>query len=220
LRDALGLEIPPVAIAFLDAVPAGIKRIDAAAPAGCAFWRLARDRVFYTESADHVGCPIGVLTMGLAAEPDVQREAAELVTEMEALGYLQPGEATALPSVRTGPAAIVYGPLDGFPLEPDVVLVTSTAEQAMLLAEAAGAVELNGAALRLHGRPACAAIPRALESTRLEASLGCAGMRTFTAVDPGMLLSVVPAAVLDGLDERLATIASANAAMRSHYATS
>ena len=161
---------------------------------------------------------IGVLTMGLEAGPDVMREAGELVTEMEALGYLQPGEATALPSVRPAPAAIAYGPLDGFPLDPQVVLVTSTPEQAMVLAEAAGAVELNGPALRLHGRPACAAIPRALESARLEVSLGCAGMRTFTAVEPGMLLSVLPAPMLPGLVERLATAASANESMRAHYA--
>jgi uncharacterized protein (DUF169 family) len=218
LRDALKLEIPPVAVAFLDAAPDGIDRIDTSVSAGCAFWRVAREHVFYTEATDHTGCAIGVLTMGLEAGPDVMREAGELVTEMEGLGYLQPGEATALPSVRPAPAAIAYGPLDRFPLEPHVVLVTSTPEQAMVLAEAAGAVELNGPALRLHGRPACAAIPRALESARLEVSLGCAGMRTFTAVEPGMLLSVLPAPMLSGLVERLATAASANESMRAHYA--
>jgi uncharacterized protein (DUF169 family) len=218
LRDALSLEVPPVAVAFLDAAPAGIDRIDAVVPAGCAFWRMARERVFYTEAADHTGCAIGVLTMGIEAGPAVQQEAAELVTHMEAIGYLQPGEATALPSVRTGPAAIAYGPLDRFPLEPQVVLVTSTPEQAMLLAEAAGVVDLNGPTLRLHGRPACAAIPRALESARLEVSLGCAGMRTFTAIEPGMLLSVLPGTALVGLAERLTTIASANESMQAHYA--
>jgi len=218
LRAALNLEIPPVAVAFLDAPPSTIERVDERVPAGCAFWRLAREQVFYTEPDDHTGCPIGVLTMGLAAGPDVQREASELVTEMEAIGYLQPGEATALPSVRNAPAAIAYGPLERFPLEPDVVLVTSTPEQAMLLAEAAQAVHLNGPALHLHGRPACAAIPRALASTRLEVSLGCAGMRTFTAVEPGLLLSVRPGPALAGLPERLAAVASANDSMRAHYA--
>ena len=218
LRDALHLEIPPVAVAFLEAAPEGIDRIDAAVPAGCAFWRLARERVFYTEAADHTGCAIGVLTMGLEAGPDLQREAGELVTEMEALGYLQPGEATALPSVRSSPTAIAYGPLDRFPLDPQIVLVTSTPEQAMVLAEAAGAVALNGQPLRLHGRPACAAIPRAIESTRLEVSLGCAGMRTFTAVEPGMLVSILPGPALSGLAERLMAVASANESMRAHYA--
>jgi uncharacterized protein (DUF169 family) len=148
----------------------------------------------------------------------VQDKAGELVTLMESIAYLQPGEAAALPSVRPAPAVIAYGPLDRFPLEPDVVLVTSTPEQAMWLAEASGAVRLNEPALHLHGRPACAAIPRALESTRLELSLGCAGMRTFTAVEPGMLLSVLPAPALAGLGERLQSAAAANQSMRAHYA--
>ena len=218
LRDTLELELPPVAVAFLDVEPDGIDRVDATMPAGCGYWRLARDRVFYTLAGDHGGCPIGVLTMGLEATPDVQQQAGELVAQMESIGYLQPGEAGSLPSVRPGHAAIAYGPLERFPLEPDVVLVTSTPEQAMWLAEAAGAVQLDGAALHLHGRPACAAIPRALESTRLELSLGCAGMRTFTAVEPGMLLSVLPAPALSGLAERLRSVAAANEAMRAHYA--
>jgi uncharacterized protein (DUF169 family) len=218
LREALELELAPVAIAFLDTAPEGVERVDTAMPAGCGFWRLARDRVFYTEPADHAGCPIGVLTMGLEAEPDIQERAGELVALMESIAYLQPGEAASLPSVRPGPAVIAYGPLERFPLEPDVVLVTSTPEQAMWLAEAAGAVQLNEPALHLHGRPACAAIPRALESTRLELSLGCAGMRTFTAVEPGMLLSVLPAPALAGLGERLRSVTAANESMRAHYA--
>ena len=159
LRDALELELAPVAIAFLDAPPDGIDRVDTTMPAGCGFWRLARERVFYTEAADHTGCPIGVLTMGLEAAPDVQQRAGELVTLMESIDYLHPGEVASLPSVRPGPAVIAYGPLERFPLEPDVVLVTSTPEQAMWLAEAAGAMKLNEPALHLHGRPACAAIP-------------------------------------------------------------
>jgi uncharacterized protein (DUF169 family) len=217
-RDTLGLDVAPVAVAFLDAVPDAIERIDTAMPAGCGFWRLARERVFYTEPSDHAGCAIGVLTMGLPADADIQQQAGELVAEMESIGYLRRGEAAALPSVAPGHRAIAYGPLDRFPVEPDVVLVTCTPEQAMWLAEAAGAVRLTGPAFHLHGRPACAAIPRALESTRLELSLGCAGMRTFTAIEPGMLLSIVPAPALDGLAERLRSVAAANKAMRAHYA--
>jgi uncharacterized protein (DUF169 family) len=218
LRDTLGLELAPVAVAFRATPPDGIDRVAAAAPAGCGFWRMAREHVFYTEAEDHAGCPIGTLAMGLEATPEVQAHAGELIGQMEAIGYLRPGEAGSLPSVQPAPGAIVYGPLDRFPLEPDVVLVTSSPEQAMWLAEAAGSVRLDGPALHLHGRPACAAIPRALESTRLELSLGCAGMRTFTAVEPGMLLSVLPAPALDGLGARLREIAAANDAMRAHYA--
>jgi uncharacterized protein (DUF169 family) len=218
LHDALGEISPPVAVAFLDAEPEGIDRIDVTAPAGCEFWRLARERAFYTTPVDHAGCPIGVLTMGLPTDAGLEKQAGELVEQMEAIGYLAPGEAAALPTVPSGHGVIAYGPLDGFPLEPDVVLVTCTPEQAMWLAEAAGAVRLGEPALQVHGRPACAAIPQALASARLELSLGCAGMRTFTAVEPGMLLSVLPAPALRGLAARLYAAADANAAMRAHYA--
>ena len=43
LQELLGLALPPVAIAFPAAAPAGMARIDAPAPAGCGYWRLAAE---------------------------------------------------------------------------------------------------------------------------------------------------------------------------------
>lgn len=218
LSRALGLASMPVGIALTEAPPEWVPHAPGPVPAGCGFWRLAAEGVFWTEAADHAGCPIGVLTMGFEASPEQQEEAGRLVAEMESLGYLAAGEAASLPTVP-GPARyVVYGRLDRLPLPPDAVLVMATAEQMMVLGEATGALHLGAAGLPLYGRPACSAIPRALAAGGPVASLGCAGMRTFTAVDPGMLLLVVPGAVFPELAERVAAVGAANAAMRDFYA--
>ena len=71
----------------------------ASVAAGCGFWREAVHSVFWTAGAEHPGCPIGTLTMGFEPSPDQQADAGRLVGEMEALGYLAPGEVGALPMV-------------------------------------------------------------------------------------------------------------------------
>lgn len=217
LADLLQLEIPAVAVAFLRSPPDGVEHVGQVEPAGCGYWRLARDRVFWTQAEDHAGCPIGVMTMGLEPSAEVATEAERLVQFMEEVSYLAPAEAASLPSVSPSPAVVVYGPEGALPVEPDVVLVTSTPAQAMLLAEASGAVHMGEPALRVHGRPACSAIPWALRSDSLELSLGCAGMRTFTAVEPEMLLSVVPGDKLLALTDRLEAVLAANREVQARY---
>ena len=218
LSEVLGLESKPVGLAFTEAPPDGVPHAGAV-PAGCGFWRQAAESVFWTEAADHAGCPIGLVTMGFQPTDAQMAEVGGLVAEMERLGYLAPGEAGSLPAVPGPSRCLVYGPLDELPVAPDAVLVTATAEQMMVLGEATGAVNMDQpAGLPLYGRPACSAIPRALASRAPTASLGCAGMRTFTAVDPGKLLLVVPGPVFAEFAERAVALAEANTAMRAFYA--
>lgn len=218
LSEALGLNSRPVGLAFTEAPPDGVPHA-AAVPAGCGFWRQAADSVFWTEAADHAGCPIGLLTMGFQPTDEQMAEVGGLVAEMEGLGYLAPGEAGSLPMVPGPSRCIVYGPLDELPVQPDAVLVTATAEQMMVLGEATGAVNMDQpAGLSLYGRPACSAIPRALAAGSPTASLGCAGMRTFTAVEPGKLLLVVPGGAFAAFAARAVALAEANTSMRAFYA--
>jgi Uncharacterised ArCR, COG2043 len=50
----------PVAVAFLDAAPAGVKKFDGTEPSGSSFWRLAAEgRVFYTVPENHFNCATG-----------------------------------------------------------------------------------------------------------------------------------------------------------------
>ena len=56
--QGLGLDVPPVAVTFADAVPTGVKKFEGSVPSGCTFWKLAatapaRQGAFYTVPADH-----------------------------------------------------------------------------------------------------------------------------------------------------------------------
>jgi uncharacterized protein (DUF169 family) len=218
IQTALGLTSKPIGIAFLETPPEGVPHA-ASVPAGCGFWKQAASgSVFWTEAADHGGCPIGVMTMGFPLSAGQEQEAMGLVGQMEGLGYLAPGEAGSLPMMPGPTACIVYGPVEDLPTDPDSVLVLATSEQMMVLAEATDAFHLGAAGLPLHGRPACSVIPRAKATGAPAASLGCAGMRTFTAVDPGTLLFAINGADFPALADRVAAMAEANVAMRSFYA--
>jgi len=217
LTGSLGLEVPPIALARVDEVPEGVAPLGDKAPAGCAFWTLARTRVFFTEADDHAGCPIGTLTMGLEPSDEVNAEVGVLVEQMESLGYLSPGEAASLPMIPTRANYVIYGALDQFPVTADALLLTVNPEQAMVLAEAVHGVDMGAPTLRVLGRPACSAIPTALASSEVTMSLGCAGMRTFTALEPGMLLAVIPGGEIDETVDRVEKLSSSNAAMRAFY---
>jgi len=218
VESALGAGARVIGIAYVDGPPDGVPRAESA-PAGCGFWKQAVDgSVFYTEAADHGGCPIGLMTMGFPLSAEQQEEAMGLVGQMEGLGYLAPGEAGSLAMMPGPTACIVYGPLTDLPVAPDTVLVLATSEQMMVLGEATDAFHLGSAGLPLHGRPACSVIPRAMSTGAPAASLGCAGMRTFTAVEPGTMLFAIKAADFPALADRVAAIADANTAMRAFYA--
>src|SRR5437867_11627241 len=89
-HGAAGLALPPVAITFRAAAPAGSARIDAPAPAGCGYWRLAAEgNVFYTEAADHYTCPVGAHTHGVDLPPEVARELNGLVQTMVQMQYIK-----------------------------------------------------------------------------------------------------------------------------------
>ena len=57
IGSAVKLSRRPVAVAFLDAAPVGVEKIDGTEPSGCSFWRLAADGgVFYTVPENHFNC--------------------------------------------------------------------------------------------------------------------------------------------------------------------
>jgi hypothetical protein len=63
IRQVLQSDRRPVAITYLDAVPAGVSKFEGSEPSSCSFWRLAAGgRVFYTIPADHFNCPVGGYT--------------------------------------------------------------------------------------------------------------------------------------------------------------
>ena len=88
-EELLGLHRRSVAVKFQKSAPEGIARINETAASGCVYWKLAAEgRTFYTESADHFGCPIGAHTHGIALPDETASELEGLVTTMVELQYI------------------------------------------------------------------------------------------------------------------------------------
>jgi uncharacterized protein (DUF169 family) len=103
----------------------------------------------------------------------------------------------------------VYAPLASVPVEPDVVLVRGNARQLMLLAEAAQAAGVSGTGAPM-GRPTCAVLPAAINSSRTAARFGCAGNRIYTGAAETDAYFAIPASQLEPLGASLAVIVHAN----------
>jgi len=215
LEDLLGLQSPAIALAFVDRPPDAVKEFTGEAPSACSFWRSAETGVFFAPARSHGNC-VGAMVMGFSSI-DLRESLTESVEMMVGSSYLTPEEVANIPSVAEDRAGIVYGPLRDCPLEPDVVMVWLSPAQAMLFGEAGGNVAWSDSSTGVLGRPACAALPLALESLRPELSLGCIGMRTFTEVSDDHLLGVLPGAVAASFAESLRATKDANGRMAAHY---
>ncbi len=220
LMESLGLGRPPLGLVFLDEPPAGVPHTDRAAPSACALWKAAERSLFYATAEDHYNCPIGALTQGFDLPEAVMQQGMELIGRMAEIQYFAMAEVENVPKVTKPHRVVVYGPLERFQnFSPDVALVVCSPYQAMLLSEAAHAVEWRGkeSGAGAFGRPACAVIPRALGDHSAAVSLGCTGARTFAGIADGELLVAIPAPRLDDLEARLAIILQSNAEMRNYY---
>ena len=217
LTELLNLRIPPVAVSFPAAPPAGVPRVAKAGPAGCAYWKQAAEgAVFYTEAADHYNCPVGSYTHGVALPPERAAELEGVVGTMVSLQYIRMDEVAALPR-RTEPLQIaVYAPLARAPVPPDVVLVRGRAREIMLVAEAALAAGLAGDGAAM-GRPACAAIPATLGKPGGVTSLGCIGNRVYTGLADDELYFTIPGARVGDVVERLESVLHANRELEAYH---
>lgn len=214
LLTLLQLKQPPVGLAFVESLPEGITRTQRRVPSACTFWRLAEQGVFYATAEDHRECPIGMLTMGFPMQAETQQFAQTLVQTMANVEYFSPAEVSALPVVEKPHQHIVYGRLDQFPMQADVVLCILETQQAMLVAEAVGHANwLQTAGQSIFGRPTCAVIPRTLRTGTTAMSFGCVGARTYIGLSSSELVLTLPGPQLPNLVERLETIVAANLAL-------
>jgi uncharacterized protein (DUF169 family) len=133
----LSLGRRPVAITFLDSVPANLPRFSGVEPAGCSFWRLAAaGQTFYTVPADHFNCAVGAYTYSVQLPPERAGETEATLGMMFNLGYVRPEEIPGIPRLPKEPAAIVFAPLGDAPIPPSVALFTCKTSAALLLNEA------------------------------------------------------------------------------------
>jgi len=217
LQELLNLELPPVAIAFRDAAPPNVPRIESPQPAGCGYWRLAaQGKIFYTEAADHYTCPVGAHTHGVELPAQVAAELNAIVQTMVGIQYITMEDVQKIPRRRDPFRLALYAPLAKAPFEPDVVLVRGTVKQLMLLAEAsqAAGVAAGGATM---GRPTCAVLPQTLQSGQAAASFGCIGNRVYTGLGDDEGYYCLPGSTVVEVVTRLTAVAEANRQLESFH---
>jgi uncharacterized protein (DUF169 family) len=215
VREALGGDRRPVAIAFAASPPEGVARFEGSEPAACSFWRMASGgRMFYAASSDHLNCPIGGYTHN-ALPAERMPELQQALTLMTGIGYIRMEEVPGIFQLPEAPAGVIYAPLGDTPVPPAVVLAAGKPGRIMLLAEAAtraGAMS----SLPLLGRPTCMAIPAALFNGAV-ASSGCIGNRVYTDIGEDELYIVLRGADLERIAEELDTILRANRTLTEYH---
>jgi uncharacterized protein (DUF169 family) len=207
----------PVAVSFLDSAPADVQKFSGTEPSGCSYWRLAAEgRVFYTLPEDHFNCAVGAYTHNISLSPEREKETQQTLKMMFELNYVKPEEVPTIPRLAKAPAAIAYAPLGDSPFAPDVVLFSCKPSAAMLLNEAANRAGVASGAPAL-GRPTCMALPASLQHGAI-LSLGCIGNRVYTGLGEDEVYVVLRGRDLAIVVDALATIVSANAALREYAA--
>jgi uncharacterized protein (DUF169 family) len=221
LQELLGLAVPPVAIAFISHVPAGIERIQRTTPprtadgrtgavaASCVFWIEGTQGVFATEAEDHGNCSVGSLTHGFKTMEEIAQNAD--VAALCETGWVTPEAVAKVAVVREKPTCIVYGPLRDMPVEPSVILLRLNGKQQMLLHDA-------WRGLRFEGKPQCHIIPIAKESGELAVSVGCMLSRVRTGMSNNEVTCAIPASRMSLLIERLRAARAADNAVAAYAA--
>ena len=209
LSESLVLAQAPVAVCLVDSPPEGVPHHAGTVPAGCVFWQSGAQRGFVTTASDHRLCAIGVHTHNLQPGP---QQASELAVAMKAfaeLGYLRPQDIAAVPVLQTRPKHIIYSPLANAPATPSAVLLFVKAQSALILSEACQQVE--GGYPPAMGRPACGAVPHAINTGYAAFSLGCCGARAYMDIfADDIALYAIPGARLDAYVDRVQVLSKAN----------
>jgi uncharacterized protein (DUF169 family) len=216
LSEILNLQRRPIAVTFRQTPPAGVPKFIGMEPSGCSFWRIAAGgRTFYTVASDHYNCAIGSYTHNIALPQDRAQELEQTLSFMTGIGYLKMEEVAGIPRLPESPGVVIYAPLGGTPVDPDVVLFSGPPARMMLLQESAlrAGVGVQGPLL---GRPTCMALPAALARGAV-ASTGCIGNRVYTDVGEDALYLAVPGRSLPSIAAEAKTIAAANANLSEYH---
>jgi uncharacterized protein (DUF169 family) len=215
IAAAVKTERRPVAVAFLDAPPAGVSRFEGTEPSGCSFWRLAASgKTFYTAPENHFNCAVGAYTHNIPLSAEREKETEQTLKMMFDLGYVKPEEVPQIPRLPKTPKAIAYSPLGDAPVAPDVVLFACKPAAAMLINEAAARAGVSSGAPAL-GRPTCMALPASLAHGSI-LSLGCMGNRVYTGLGENEMYIVLRGRDLAAVADALGVISNANSALQTY----
>jgi uncharacterized protein (DUF169 family) len=221
LAATLGTDVPPIAITFSDAPPAGVPTFDDPMPpatpdgrtgrvaAGCVFWMKSTTRTFSTVPADHGNCSVGSVTHGMKTLGEVAGNAD--VAALLECGWVTMDVVPLIPVITQKPGAVTYGPLAETTLDPDVVMLRLTGRQLMVLSDA-----LPG--LRVEGKPQCHIVAVAKEQGEIAASVGCQLSRVRTGMSNSEMTVAIPASKVASTIEALRKTAAADDAVARYAA--
>ena len=217
IQELLDLETAPIAVTFHEAHPVDVTHIEKVEASGCTYWRRAAEgKTFYTEASDHYNCPIGCWTHNVELPPAQMEELENTLGLMGELGYITMEEVPGISRRKDPFKSAVYSPLADATGTPDVVIISGTPRQMMLLTEAATAAGI-GPESSVMGRPTCAAIPAVIQNGRSVSSLGCIGNRVYTALSDDDFYFAFPGEYIAALAEKLETIVNANRALEEYH---
>jgi uncharacterized protein (DUF169 family) len=217
VNELLGPGAAAIAMAFVSEPPSGLAHVGRLVPSSCTFWKLAAEgHAFYTDPADHAGCPVGAHTHGLPPGPDGGAGLMDMIKMMVGLDYLRESEVADIPTLAGGFRHAVYAPLGTSPVAPDLVILRGSARQMMMAAEAARAAGIEGAA-PVRERPTCAVIAQVMQSGRAQPSFACIGNRVYTGLGEGEVYFAVPGSALEAFVDRLASVAAANSELEAFH---
>lgn len=221
LGSALGTDIPPIAITFSDAAPAGVPAFDEPMPdptpdgrtgrvsAGCVFWMKSASRTFTTMPEDHGNCSVGSMTHGIKTMDEVAGNSD--VAALLECNWVAMEDVPQIPVITKKPGAITYGPLADTTIDPDVVLLRVTGRQLMVLKD--GLPDL-----RLEGKPQCHIIAIAQEHGEAAASVGCQLSRVRTGMSNSEMTCAIPASQLPEVVAKLQGAGQADGAVAAYAA--
>ena len=206
--SSIGLKRRPVAVAYRDAEPDDVKKFTGSVPSGCTFWKLAAEgATFYTVPGDHFNCAVGSYTHNISLPADREAELTGTLQFMTGIGYLKMEEVPTIARLDHPPVAVIYAPLGDTPVDPDVVVLSGSNAQLMLLEEAAGRAGCGVQASM--GRPTCMALPAAMKLGAVGSS-GCIGNRVYTGLLDADAYLVLSARTLGQVAAEIPTISAAN----------
>jgi uncharacterized protein (DUF169 family) len=221
LSAALNLATTPIAITFSEAAPAGVAPFDrplpaplddgrtGRVPAGCVFWNHATESTFSTVKADHGNCSVGSLTHGFKTLDEVAGNSD--VAALLETGWVTMDVVPQIPVVTEKPGAVVYGPLAGSPVDPDVVLLRLNAKQLMVVSDAVPG-------LRIEGKPQCHIVAIAKEQGEIAASVGCALSRVRTGMPATETTCAIPGSKVEDVVTAIEKNAVADSAVARYAA--
>ena len=206
LADRLMIEMPPVAMAFVEEKPEDVAPLYREPPSFCSLWRLAELRVFYATAEQHDGCGIGGVVSGFRSAEGREDDLAVLLTELCEVEVGTSEEIAQTARFQQSGGGVVYGPLWKMPVEPDLALMWATLPQMGVVQEIVGKIMWrNNPQGAVFTRPACGVLPIAYENQKTALSLGCIGMRLYTEIPSHLFLVAMHPSQLPKLEQGLET---------------